>query len=386
MKRLALMFAALAMILGACGGSAPAPTNTPAPTETPLPTATPQPTPTPAPTTTQIPTATPRSRPTPQPAVPASGAKPKPTDLLAEEDLPEGFVVLDQDEDSVQFANEARNEVIGVGVVDLENVIAADMFGELLTDPDTVAQTLGLDLDGALEAVKAWQRYGEQSFGFSGVVRIDDQRLSADVLFVRVSSTFGFLFYLYPLNATPSVNMDYLGNLIAQRLADVLGSTAPDVREDTTTGERYYERDGGFSYVPPAGWQPFEIGGLKFKSFAAPRAVDDFTANIVFTDDRFSGSLERYIEVNLAQLTRLYPDLEVVEQSDVGLRNKEGVPYAWVVIERSERGQQIRQHLYLFDGGSRKFVMTYTRLAESLEHDEYDVLVEQTAASFRLER
>jgi len=46
MKRILFIFALLALLLSACGGNLPTPTETPTPTKTPIPSATPQPTPT----------------------------------------------------------------------------------------------------------------------------------------------------------------------------------------------------------------------------------------------------------------------------------------------------------------------------------------------------
>jgi len=45
MKKILFIFALLALLLSACGGNLPTPTETPTPTEKPIPSATPQPTP-----------------------------------------------------------------------------------------------------------------------------------------------------------------------------------------------------------------------------------------------------------------------------------------------------------------------------------------------------
>ncbi|MDW8054887.1 MAG: hypothetical protein RMJ86_10150 [Anaerolineae bacterium] len=393
MKRFAAAFAATVLLLTACGG-APTPTATPAPTATatPQPTATPEPTPTPSPTPEPTPTplpeptATPRPRPTPQPEAPSSQPALEGSDLLREEDLPEGFTFAGTSDGTVQFANRARQEVLSVGVIRAETEQEAEALSAVFADTDEVVDALELDFEEPPEAVKAWQRYGEQSFGYSGVVRINGNRQSADVLIVRVGTAFGILLYLYKPNAIPSVNMDYLGNLIAERLSALAGTVTPDTQRDTAeSGERRYEREGGFSYVPPAGWQASDLGALRFKAMVAPRAVRGFTANLVFTEEAFSGSLSRYVDASLQQLKKLFPDLEVIETVKSGLRTNSGVPYALIIVERSEQGARLRQSLYIFDSGRRKITMTYTRLAESVEQAAYDNLVEETAASFRFE-
>lgn len=392
MRCFATALAVIALLLVACGGAAPTatpePTPTPELTATPEPTATPLPTPTrePTPTPSPEPTATPRMRPTPQPEATPTAGSDFASELIREEDLPEGFVFAGVNNGAHQFLNDARKEAISVSAIRLGSVQEADEVSTMFADADSVVDAFQLDFEAPPDEVKAWQRYGEQSFGYSGIVRIDGERLGGDVLIVRVSTAFGLLFYLYKPDAVPSVNMDYLGNLITERLSVALGSSTPDVQQDAAEfGERRYEREGGFSYIPPSGWQASDLGTLAYPAVFAPNPERGFAANLVFTTEDSGVSLGRYVNAALGQLPTLFPDAEVIDVVESDLRTKSGVPYALIVIERSERGERLRQAFYIFDAGRRKITLTYTRLAESVDQSEYDNLVEQTVASFRLE-
>ena len=77
-------------------------------------------------------------------------------------------------------------------------------------------------------------------------------------------------------------------------------------------GERYYEPEGGFSYIIPDGWEIFEIPGLKYLGLTESNPKGLFPSNVVFADERYDGSLEDYVDLTLINVKQVYPNLEVM--------------------------------------------------------------------------
>jgi hypothetical protein len=146
--------------------------------------------------------------------------------------------------------------------------------------------------------------------------------------------------------------------------------------------ERHIEIEGGFSYIPPSGWRVTELPGLKYK-IASGIPTDDFAPNLNFVDEAFSGSLDDYVVANIAIIEELdlFKDVKVVGQED--FLTDEGTRGVKVTIEDTQHDIELYQVFYFFDSGARKFVVTYTRLADKGQAN--DVLVDQSVRTFRIE-
>ena len=121
---------------------------------------------------------------------------------------------------------------------------------------------------------------------------------------------------------------------------------------------RYYEEEGGFSYIIPDGWQIFEIGGLKYFGLVESNPEDDMPSNVLFADEKFAGSLEEYVEATLNLIKQLSPNFEVMSTDAV--ETDSGIRGTSVVGTDEINGLQIIQVFFMFDIGERIFVMTYT--------------------------
>src|SRR6266446_6964448 len=88
----------------------------------------------------------------------------------------------------------------------------------------------------------------------------------------------------------------------------VLGPTAPSNPDAPATNidkerkaERHVEAEGGFSFIPPAGWEIRSLPGLKYKVLVGPTTVG-FTANLNVKDEQYPGSLEDYVKASTESL------------------------------------------------------------------------------------
>jgi len=144
---------------------------------------------------------------------------------------------------------------------------------------------------------------------------------------------------------------------------------------------RHVESEGGFSYVPPSGWQVTEWPGLKYK-IASGAPIGDFAPNLNFVDEAFSGSLDDYVAANIATVKEAFQDVRVISQED--FFTDEGERGVKVVIENTQHDTEFYQAFYIFDAGEKKIAATYTRLAD--QGQENDALVDQSMRTFRIEK
>jgi hypothetical protein len=149
----------------------------------------------------------------------------------------------------------------------------------------------------------------------------------------------------------------------------------------TDAGERYFETEGGFSYIAPSGWRIMEYPGLKYKiSIGTP--VDNFAPNFNVVDENFISSLESYVTANLETLKTILADLKVISQED--FKTDDGKNAIKVTVEDTQSERHLRQVFYFFAAGDTKFVITYTRL--STTSNESDILVDESMKTFRVEK
>ena len=71
------------------------------------------------------------------------------------------------------------------------------------------------------------------------------------------------------------------------------------------SGGSNYEQAGGFSFVPPSGWQEKDMPGMKFKIWVG-QPEKGFAPNIVVVDEQFDGSLNDYVNENIKSLNVLF--------------------------------------------------------------------------------
>jgi hypothetical protein len=156
------------------------------------------------------------------------------------------------------------------------------------------------------------------------------------------------------------------------------------IRQATPSPEaaaRYYEPEGGFSYVPPAGWALVDgSSSLAYNVVRGP-LQDGFQPNLNVVDEPFGGSLEEYVAASLENMRGFFNGFRLVSQ-DV-FQPEEGPAGASLVVENVQSGRALRQIFFFFDAGARKVVVTGTQLAGV--GNAWDATFEGVARSFRFE-
>ena len=121
---------------------------------------------------------------------------------------------------------------------------------------------------------------------------------------------------------------------------------------------RYYEVDGGFSYIPPQGWAFVEVDGINYLALAETEQKGTILNNLIFTDEDYSGSLENYFNASLETLQQAWSDYEILQRDQIDLLSGEQV---YVVSAKNiVEGVEMLQTQFFFDMGSKKLVLTYT--------------------------
>jgi len=140
-----------------------------------------------------------------------------------------------------------------------------------------------------------------------------------------------------------------------------------------------YDKAGGFSYDPPQGWQVVEFPGLKYRISSGP-SENGFAPNINVVDEKFSGSLPEYADLNLATLKKMFVEFSVLKRED--FQTDDGLAATRLVCEDTQQGKRLRQTFCFFGNSSRKYVVTCTAPADG--GAKFDGLFAQSMKSFRI--
>jgi hypothetical protein len=123
----------------------------------------------------------------------------------------------------------------------------------------------------------------------------------------------------------------------------------------------FHEQAGGFSYEPPKDWQLMDFAGMKYRISHGP-AANGFAPNINVVEEKFSGSLSKYVDLNLDTMKKAFPDLTILKRED--FQTEDGADSIRLVTENKQQGKMLRQTFYFFANSSRKFVVTCSALAD----------------------
>jgi hypothetical protein len=143
---------------------------------------------------------------------------------------------------------------------------------------------------------------------------------------------------------------------------------------------RHHEAAGGFSYVPPPGWEVKPFPGLKFQIVAGP-AQAGFAPNINIVEELSNLDMRSYLEANLLQMQGVFQGFRLLERQEFS--TGDGLQGHKIIFERPEGGRQLRQCQYFFGRGNRKLTLTATMLAHT--GTRFDAVLDECARSFKLD-
>ena len=141
----------------------------------------------------------------------------------------------------------------------------------------------------------------------------------------------------------------------------------------------HYEKTGGFSCDPPAGWQITQVPGLKYRISHGP-TENAFAPNINVVDEIFTGTISAYVDLNLENMKKMFTDVRILKRE--GFQTEDGLPATRLVIEDRQQGRLLRQTFCFFSNSTRKYVATCTTPADRGER--LDGLFAQSMRTFRV--
>jgi hypothetical protein len=150
---------------------------------------------------------------------------------------------------------------------------------------------------------------------------------------------------------------------------------------ELSKADRYYEEEGGFSYIPPDGWTIKEVPGNKYKFVFGP-LTGNYSPNINFIPEDYSGSIDRYVDDSLKSLNQIFKDAKIISKTT--FITDSGNSGFKIIIDNKFNDLLLQQTLFLIDGGNKKFAITYSRLRD--KGKEFDSKVDMTARSFQYDQ
>jgi hypothetical protein len=149
----------------------------------------------------------------------------------------------------------------------------------------------------------------------------------------------------------------------------------------TDDPDRHYEPAGGFSYVPPEGWEIAQPASETAYKVARSQSGEGFSANLTMVDEAFTGSLEEYVSLSLDNMSEFFEGMQVLSRDP--FETDEASSGIRIATQNVQTGLELNQIFYFFDLGTKKLVVTCTRLAESSE--EVDAACDASVRTFRFE-
>lgn len=119
--------------------------------------------------------------------------------------------------------------------------------------------------------------------------------------------------------------------------------------------QRYTAPDNTFSFMPPEGWEPKDMPGMKYKVFITQPA-EKFAPNITIVDEVANLPLKDYVDANrkvLAQLTTNFKELSLAPFATDG--SLQGYRLSF---KNRNMEKDLIQTQYYFSTPEKKFVVT----------------------------
>lgn len=119
--------------------------------------------------------------------------------------------------------------------------------------------------------------------------------------------------------------------------------------------------DKNVSFECPPGWEQRSIPGQTVEFVFGPPA-NGFAPNINVASEAYKGSLEAYAKLSIEQAPKMVTTFKNLKQET--FKTKDGLEGIKLINEIQQAGSKIRSLCYIFDKGSKKYVITCSTLAD----------------------
>jgi len=146
------------------------------------------------------------------------------------------------------------------------------------------------------------------------------------------------------------------------------------------TGNTYTDRDLGYSFSLPSGWQnyvDYTIQSVKVDVITAAAPVLGFSANVIAMRSlkQAGQSLQARLIQEVSDLHAQFPAAIVI---DSGVGTRSGGEVARIVFTRDNNGANIKQKLLLFERKTTVVGLTFTDLTSGFDGNAGFLLVDST--------
>jgi hypothetical protein len=161
----------------------------------------------------------------------------------------------------------------------------------------------------------------------------------------------------------------------------LIGCATQNIKQDINTddfGIHFVEKNGGFSMYAPKEWETVDYN-QKYMMLIGARE-NDFSPNINFSDENFSGKVSEYVDACLQLFPQIFADFELLDRAEFTTNN--GVQGERITTYGQLNEIQIRQRIYLIPNKRNTAIIGITCTVSPLMGTKYDNVFDACAKTF----
>jgi hypothetical protein len=161
----------------------------------------------------------------------------------------------------------------------------------------------------------------------------------------------------------------------------VIGCATQNSRQDINTddfGIHFVEKNGGFSMYAPKEWETVDSNQKYMMLMGAKE--NDFSPNINFSDEKFSGKVSEYVDASLQLFPKIFADFELLDRTEFTTNN--GVQGECITTHWRLNEIQIRQRIYIIPNKRNTVIMGIACTVSPLIGAKYDTVFDACAKTF----
>ncbi|MCL2293806.1 MAG: hypothetical protein FWC36_02920 [Spirochaetes bacterium] len=147
-------------------------------------------------------------------------------------------------------------------------------------------------------------------------------------------------------------------------------------------GELFVERNAGFSMFMPKGWEARDMN-QKYLMIIGP-TENDFTSNINFADEQYSGPISDFVDAVIGMLAQFYLNFQVLQRGDFATNT--GLQGEYITILGQVNEIRVRQRIYVIPNKSGTAVMGITATTTPINGEKFDVIFDESVRTFHWAR
>jgi hypothetical protein len=143
-------------------------------------------------------------------------------------------------------------------------------------------------------------------------------------------------------------------------------------------GIHFIEKNAGFSMFVPKNWEIIDAN-QKYKMLMG-ETENNFSPNINFGDEQFTGTVSEYIEACLELFPRFFTDFEVLEKTDFTTNNE--IQGGRITTQGRLNDIQVRQRIYFIPNKRNTVIMGITCTVSPAMGTKYDNIFDNCVKTF----